>query len=59
MAIQNNCANCQKMSSCKLRHDIIAVLTPYREWFSDSEEVECEICEALGKQCTKFLENGG
>jgi hypothetical protein len=59
MAISNNCGNCRKQTSCRLCHDIEAILEPYSNWFSDPDEACREIKEAIGKECTKFVENGG
>lgn len=54
----NNCANCQKMSSCKLRIALESLLVAYDGWFTDPAEAGSETKEAIGKQCKKFLENG-
>jgi len=47
------------MSSCRLKDDIEKVTTPYLDWFSDAVELVVEVEEAIGKQCLKFVENGG
>jgi len=59
VAEQNNCVNCRKKTSCRLCYDVSKILDSYLNWFTDPDETISEIEEAIGKQCNKFVENGG